>query len=139
MAVNIFIRRLQDGVPKAVHEKYDPKGLDMEFVDLVYTEQVVLNGTVEKFMDTLTVRGNLTSQVEHTCARCLKAVPERVDHPFQVIYEIQGKEELNVTEDIREMLILDHPIRFLCKEDCRGLCPGCGANLNDGPCLCQKS
>ena len=137
--MKIFIRRLQEGVPKAVQEQYDPKGLDMEFVDLTYTEQVMLNGTVEKFLDTLTFRGNLTSQVEHTCARCLKTVPERVDHPFQVIYEIRGKEELDATEDIREMLILDHPIRFLCNENCQGLCPTCGANLNDGPCSCRKS
>ena len=136
--MKIFIRRLQEGVPKPVHEEYDPKGLDLEFVDLTYAEPVVLNGTVEKFRDTLTFRGNLTSRVEHTCARCLKVVPEPVDHPFQVVYDIQGKEEMDTTEDMREMLILDHPIRFLCNENCAGLCLGCGANRNDGPCLCLR-
>ena len=134
--MKIFIRRLQEGVPKTVHEEYDPKGLDLEFVDLTYLEDVVLNGAVEKFRDTLTFRGNLTSRVKHTCARCLKPIEEKVDHPFQLVYDIRGKEEVDTTEDIREMLILDHPIRFLCCDNCPGLCPSCGANLNDGPCAC---
>ena len=134
--MKIFLRRLQEGVSKPVHEEYNPKGLDLEFVDLTYLEDVVLNGTVEKFKDALTFRGGLTSRAEHTCARCLKPVEEKVDHPFQLVYDIRGKEEVDTTDDIREMLILDHPIRFLCNDNCAGLCASCGANLNDGPCAC---
>ena len=136
--MKILLRRFQEGIPKAVQEVYDPKGLDLEFVDLIYKDQVALNGTVEKFRDTLTFRGHLTTGVEHTCARCLKPVPEPVDHPFNLIYDIRGKEEIDTTEDIREMLILDHPIRFLCSENCKGLCAVCGANLNEGLCTCLR-
>ena len=136
--MKIFIQRLQEGVPKSVREEYNPKELGLEFVDLTYSEGVSLNGTVEKFNDALTFSGNLTSQVERTCARCLKVVGEAVDHPFQMVYDIQGKEELDTTEDIREMLILNHPIRFLCNENCAGLCPTCGINLNEGVCSCLR-
>lgn len=134
--MKIQVRLLRDGFPKAVHQEYNPKELDLEFVDLTYLESIVMDGTVEKFRDALTFRGHLVSRMEHTCARCLKPVEEKVDHPFEVVYDIQGKEEVDALEDIREILILDHPIRFLCREECPGLCPKCGADLSESPCQC---
>lgn len=134
--MKIFVCLLREESPKKVHEEYDPKTLDVGFTDLAYLESVALDGTVEKFRDTLTFRGNLKSRVEHTCARCLKPVEEPLDHPFELVYDIQGKEELDTLDDLREILILDHPIRFLCREECCGLCPHCGINLNEGHCNC---
>lgn len=136
--MKIAVQLLREGFPKEVHEEYKSKELDLEFVDLTYLEGVVLDGTVEKFHDTLTFRGNLKSRIEHTCARCLKQVEELIDHPFEVVYDIRGKEEVDALEDIREMLILDHPIRFLCREDCRGLCPHCGKEFSEGFCSCPS-
>ena len=136
--MKIFLRMLQEEFPKSVHEEYNPKELDLEFVDLTYLERVVMDGTVEKLRDTLTFRGHLKSRIEHACARCLAGVEETVDHPFEMVYDIKGKEELDTLEDIREMLILAHPIRFLCSEKCLGLCPRCGANLNEGSCACKN-
>lgn len=134
--MKIQVRLLRDGFPKAVHQEYSPKDLDLEFVDLIYLEKVAMNGTVEKFRDTLTFRGHLTSRAEHTCARCLKSVETAIDHPFEVVYDIRGKEEVDILGDLRETLILDHPIRFLCRGECAGLCPHCGQDLNEGPCPC---
>ena len=136
--MKISLRLLREGVPKELHEKYDPKDLDLEFVDLTYLEKVMLNGTAERFRDTLTVRGQLASRIERTCARCLKPVEESMDQSFELVYDVRGKEEVDTTDDLREMLILDHPLRFLCNENCPGLCPSCGANLNDGPCTCLR-
>lgn len=137
--MKILIRPLRDGFPKAVHGEYDPKELDLEFVDLIYLEPVYLNGWVEKFENTLTFKGNLTGRTESTCARCLKHIEKRLDQPFEFVYDIQGKEEIDSLEDIRETLILEHPIRYLCQENCAGLCPQCGADLNEGACLHAKS
>ncbi len=130
--MKILIRPLRDGVLKEVHDEYDPKKLDIEFVDLTYLEDVKLDGTAEKFGDTLTLRAHLLSRLEHTCARCLKSVEETIDQPIEMIYDIKGKEEVDPLEDIRDTLILNHPIRFLCQEDCPGLCPNCGADFNQG-------
>lgn len=136
--MKIAVRLLRDGFPKEVHETYDAEKLDLEFVDLTYLEGVRMNGTVEKFQDTLTFRGHLTSRLEHTCARCLKPVEEAMDHPFELVYDIKGREELDALEDIREILILNHPFRFLCREGCPGLCPQCGADLSQGHISCSK-
>jgi uncharacterized protein len=47
--------------------------------------------------------------------------------------------ELDITDDIRDTLLLALPMKMLCTEDCRGLCAGCGANLNEEPCRCAAS
>jgi uncharacterized protein len=52
---------------------------------------------------------------------------------------IQGTEEVDVTEDIREALILNLPHFPLCNENCKGLCAHCGKDLNGGPCGCRKT
>ena len=46
---------------------------------------------------------------------------------------------LDLTGVIREELVLDVPTLVLCREDCAGLCPTCGADLNAGPCACVRS
>jgi uncharacterized protein len=136
--MKIAVHLLRDGQPRAVHEAFDPKELDLEFVDLKYLEAVAVQGTVEKFTDTVTFQGKMTSRVEHLCGRCLKAVEEKFDQPFELVYDVKGKEELETLEDLREILILEHPIRYLCREDCMGFCSRCGVNLNDAPCACPK-
>lgn len=135
--MKISTRTLRDGFPKKVREEYNPKELDLEFVDLTYSKGLALEGTVEKYLNTLTFHGHLTSQVKHVCARCLKQVEDPIDRPFELVYDIKGKEEVDTLEDLREILILDHPIRFLCRDDCKGLCPRCGEDLNEGPCSCS--
>ena len=45
---------------------------------------------------------------------------------------------LDLTALVREDLLLALPAKFLCREDCKGLCPMCGKNLNDGSCSCKK-
>ena len=136
--MKIPVRLLRDGFPKQVHGEYNPKDLDLEFVDLTYLDAIMLEGTVEKFQNTLTFRGHLTSRTQHTCARCLKQIEKPLDHPFELVYDIQGKEEVDTLEDLRGMLILEHPLRYLCREECLGLCPRCGADLNEGNCSCTN-
>jgi uncharacterized protein len=50
----------------------------------------------------------------------------------------KGARELDISQEIRDLVILDQPWRFLCREDCQGLCPVCGANLNLETCRCER-
>ena len=128
---------LKEGVPMPVQEQYEAKPLDIEFVDLHYTEPLKMEGVVEKGPDTLTFQGHIRSATEITCGRCLKKSAQKVDKPFTFYYEIKGKEEIETIDDLREVLILDHSLVYLCKESCRGLCPKCGTNLNETSCKCK--
>ena len=83
------------------------------------------------------------------CARCGKPLSFDAEVRSEHILLAHAEHELSdpyiLTEDMRldpdvlvaEDLFLEMPARFLCSEDCRGLCPNCGADLNLGPCACE--
>ena len=134
--MRIRLAEYKEGVVTKVSEEYEPKKMDIEFVDFVYSQNIFLDGTVEKGLETLTFRGRLASKIQNICGRCLKVVPKRLDCPFEFFYEIKGKEMIETLDDLRETLILEHPISFVCQESCKGLCPQCGINLNESSCAC---
>ena len=105
------------------------------------------------------MRGRVSAELELQCARCLEPVPQEVERKFDLLYRPQGadagKEELSVTdaeaeigyyqgeglllEDaLREQVLLALPLKVICREDCKGLCPHCGTNLNLGQCSCAE-
>jgi uncharacterized protein len=101
--------------------------------------------------------GWIAARARAECSRCLAAFEERARAPFSLTCLLlssgdvspEGDEggecsrfipseaaRLDLTEDIRSALILELPIRPLCREDCRGLCPRCGRDLNQESCDC---
>jgi uncharacterized protein len=108
----------------------------------------------------LRLRGRLSAKLELQCARCLDPVPQDVNREFELLYRPlgvdTGKDELSVTdaeaeigyyqgegvllEDVlREQVLLALPLKVTCREDCKGLCPQCGKNLNQEQCSCSTS
>jgi uncharacterized protein len=106
----------------------------------------------------LRLRGNLSAGLELPCARCLEPVEQKVAPEFELLYRPlgadAGRDELSVTdaeaeigyyqgegillEDVlREQVLLALPLKITCREDCKGLCPHCGANLNQEQCSCS--
>jgi uncharacterized protein len=90
--------------------------------------------------ETLIVRGTLSVPLKAHCARCTQIFSTTVtDSGFLRDFSgIQGTEEVDVTEDIREAILLSLPHFPLCDEGCKGLCPQCGKSLNGAPCGCGK-
>lgn len=136
--MKIRLADYEEGVISEVSAEYDPKSLDIEFVDLKYSESLRLSGTIEKGPEVLTFRGNLAGKVEHICGRCLASEKEGIQKPFEFFYEIKGRESIETLDDLRETLILDHSLSFVCRRECRGLCPHCGINLNESQCQCSE-
>jgi DUF177 domain-containing protein len=116
------------------------------------------HGKHEKLED-IRLNGELSTRLEVACARCLEPVTLAVARKFDLLYRPQGsdagQEELSVTateaeigyyrgeglllEDaLREQVLLAVPLKSICREDCKGLCPHCGKNLNSGPCSCAE-
>jgi len=111
---------------------------------------------VERNGDRISVRGKLQAAARVECVRCLRNCDLPVEAPFEVFAERAGpgfrleEEELerddymkfhdgrilDLREEAREALLLELPIAPCCREDCLGLCPRCGADLNEGPCAC---
>lgn len=130
------VRALKEGAPVDLAAVYDPKKLDLEFVDWHYLTDVALAGRVERVLNTVMFRGSLTGTVEQVCARCLESIPRTISLAFDLSYEVAHEEIVDTTGDLRDILLLDHPERFLCREDCKGICPNCGVNLNKELCRC---
>ncbi|MBN1269773.1 MAG: DUF177 domain-containing protein [Kiritimatiellae bacterium] len=87
----------------------------------------------------LVVQGVVEVELEIECARCTDFYSTTVaDSSFLRAYDLpEGAETVDVTPDIREDILLNLPHFPLCKPDCRGLCPQCGKNLNEGKCGCR--
>ena len=94
----------------------------------------------------LYLSGSFETEICAVCARCLTDMryPMKVD--FSEVYKREPdlEEEYPITENeitldpmILDQIFLNLPSRFLCKPDCKGLCPQCGANLNEGSCACK--
>jgi uncharacterized protein len=88
----------------------------------------------------LIVRGTLSAPLEAHCARCTQIFSTTVtDSGFLRDFPgIEGNEEVDITGDIREAIMLSLPRFPLCDEHCKGLCPQCGKDLNGGPCGCRN-
>lgn len=97
----------------------------------------------------LYVQGRLKATTQAECVRCLtkldQPVSSRLSEIFHYPPEKAPEDGLTIPEDmnvdfaplVREDMLLSVPMRQLCRPDCKGLCPTCGKNWNEGPCDCE--
>lgn len=85
------------------------------------------------------VSGRVSTTVSCVCDRCLNKFDVEIENP-EVCHFIENPlpSELDLTDEIREDMVVVLPRRCLCDENCRGLCPGCGRDLNHGDCECES-
>lgn len=96
------------------------------------------------------VGGNCSLQFAAVCDRCLADVPVILDLTFDTTVcspeEVAEDEDsrkfmegyqLDVEALVRDEIIVNWPVKILCKEDCKGVCPVCGQNLNERECGCD--
>ncbi len=90
--------------------------------------------------DELVVRGVLSVDVGLQCARCSEFFSTTVGvSDFLRAYPApKGTDSVDITEDLREELLLQVPGFPVCKEVCKGMCSQCGIDLNKGTCICKK-
>ena len=112
-----------------------------------------------ELINDIRIAGGFGAKLELMCARCLEPIARDVANKFDLLYRPQGadagKEELSVTaaeaevsyyqgdglllEDVlREQVLLALPLKAICREECKGLCPHCGKNLNQEQCQCAE-
>ena len=114
-----------------------------------YLHPPVADGVVSNEAGILHMRGSITADMLCVCDRCaqeFESTKETAVDAVLVEEESEDNPELFVLEgtesDAQEVLstcfILDMETKFLCREDCKGLCARCGRNLNLGPCGCGK-
>lgn len=94
--------------------------------------------------------GSIT--LSFSCDRCLKEVPHKIpfsidrkaditartDEDGEAVFFFPDDQSVDADLLIEDEVLLNLPVRILCREDCKGLCPVCGADLNKGPCGCSR-
>jgi len=137
-----------------------PRGeVDLESQYARLTADITVKGELAKHIAQTDVRGEIATKIEIDCTRCLEPTEQELKIPFEVSfvtpeYDIQAKEaelnksdleiavfegdELDLTELVREQILLNLPEQTFCREDCKGLCPKCGQNRNLIDCKCEE-
>ena len=128
----------------------DLSGEEVGF-EFPFRQPVRLEGEVSDDAGAITLSATVYAHVTTRCARCGKPVEydKETDVEFLLVKELEGEEEdlrddvYLVESDVVELddilipeLILDMEMAVVCDEDCKGLCPKCGKNLNQGECGC---
>ena len=135
-----------------------PFSVSVDLSDLCYgvsypvSEPVLAQGTVKNTAGVLMMEGQVRTTIHGICDRCAGSFDREVTFPIDVVLVTELANEENEDEwvfplegdsadlddIVRTVFVLNLDSKLLCKEDCKGLCPRCGKNLNDGPCNCQK-
>ncbi len=146
---------------KTAHERYEnvyePGAFAADRETFTVVTPVALGFDIFKDKDQFRLAGRVETTLELPCSRCLDPFRWPVDSTFDLRYQPHaanaGEGEIEVEEDdlttafyendtidlgqlMREQFFLALPMKPLCRPDCRGLCPSCGANRNQGACAC---
>ncbi len=120
--------------------------IDFELTRPVQVSGRLLNASLGRFY----WQGSLVTDITATCRRCLASTPRQIDAQVNLVFtEDQDTDDpseyvvpeqtdvLDLSEAIREELILAFDAYGVCREDCKGLCPSCGTDLNTNSCDCR--
>ncbi|HEY8148649.1 MAG TPA: DUF177 domain-containing protein [Vicinamibacteria bacterium] len=164
---NMLVLSIRDIPPegKPIDVPLDPGAVHLEGEDEFALVGGRLVGRVEKGEDeAVHFRGRLQAQLGLHCGRCLEAFVKELDEDLDLFFMPRGAQpdadeeeqevelsdrdmvvayydhdRIDLGEMVREQMHLALPLRRLCREDCRGLCPSCGVNRNTGSCDCQPT
>ncbi|MBI3406164.1 MAG: DUF177 domain-containing protein [Acidobacteria bacterium] len=141
-----------------IRKSYPAGMLDFHSADFLQAGPLDVRATAEVVEGHIRVFGQMSVRVELVCARCLEAVTEEVSRDFDLYYrpasgtpsdsEVHLKdgetevgffegEGIFLSDILTEQVNLQIPMKAICRSDCRGLCPQCGANLNHEECRCE--
>jgi uncharacterized protein len=154
--LSLDIARLREG-SDSLERTIAPTALPVE-EDYRVTVPVVLEATVARDKEKVRIVGHAATSLELACSRCLDGYEVPVDARFDLVYlpaadapaddEVEVPDEdintafyrdgaIDLAELLHEQFYLVLPMKPLCRDDCKGLCPVCGANRNVTTCACE--
>ena len=127
-----------------------PGILNLGSENLVFLAPVSFAGKMLNTGTAILIQGEVTTTVELDCSRCGEKVPLPVRTAFEESYANQSLsveideessyvfqgDEIDIFPQVVQAILLELPMKIVCRESCRGLCPECGVNLNENQCRC---
>lgn len=133
--------------------------LELEDPYFSFVSPITASLEVVRVLESYSISGSVRWRISGECCRCLAPVEEDLEAPIQVLVQRKeasddvlealedqdeveivdpGARKVDLTGRIQDLVVLELPLRAYCSEDCKGLCPHCGSDLNSGPCGCQS-
>ncbi|WP_152523929.1 YceD family protein [Sporomusa ovata] len=153
MKINIAQLKKELGSTQSFSFRTSAEELGLGKEQLILSERVLVEGLVTNKGIVFEVTGEINTRLKQCCSRCLEEMVTSLTAVFSEEYrEVDCKEsrdvldseidyfkgdEIDITDLVRETLLLAEPIKPVCSETCRGLCPKCGVNLNVNTCGCN--
>ena len=144
--VNVAALRRSPGTRRGERRQGPLAGLEGSATRVGADAEVVVDVVLESVPGGVIARGTVTAPWRGACRRCLEEVTGQVatevlelfeeDHDPEQTYPLRV-DQLDLEPLARDAVMLELPLAPLCHEGCKGLCPSCGANLNEGSCACQ--
>ena len=145
------VRKIVNAPGERIDFQFELDLSDVDFSGLYpVCDPVVVTGDARNTAEMLLLRFTASTVLQSVCDRCLKPFcnPKSVRCEYILAGELENGENddiilledgvVDVGELARTAFILEMDVKTLCSEDCKGLCPGCGADLNQGSCTCKK-
>jgi len=122
-----------------------PADLGSEVIGVPVGSPIDLDIRLEEVGEGVLVTGTASAQLRGECGRCLTAIDDEIEIDLQELFVHPGHvpeseeasrvvgELLDLEPLLRDQVVLDLPYQPVCRNDCQGLCPDCGVNLNDDP------
>ena len=155
-AMNVNVAQISEDEGLNIHHLYAEGEPGLSGDDSRLAGRTSLDMQATRAGQQVRLAGSISAIVEFDCDRCLKPLSVAVDQSFDLLYipPLGSEEEHELGEDdlsiafyqgdqidvddlVREQIELALPMARLCSDECRGLCPDCGANLNEAECACK--
>jgi len=134
--VKIEIRQIPpEGL--SLREEFTPEKLDLQTETITFKTPLKVEALARLAGDTVIVHLDIKGMMNALCSRCLVDFNIEINQGLDLNFPVDKSTRfIDLDADIREEIIVDYPIKALCRSTCKGLCAKCGKNLNEGGCSC---
>lgn len=136
-----------------------PEEIELEQENVKLIENVKIIGELTKGIVRVDAEGTIRTKAEIECTRCIQPIEKEFEIPFKASFiapehfteakeaelndedldvSVYEDDKIDLTELVREQIILNLPEQIFCKDDCKGLCAKCGGNRNLIDCKCEE-
>ncbi|MGM0369753.1 MAG: YceD family protein [Bacillota bacterium] len=139
MKINVESIKETLGAIKQVDLEFPFADLTIQGRNVSFVDDISFVGRAINSEDEFIVTGTINSKIKVPCSRCLEEFTSSLEFDFEAEFsrtEIEN-DELDLEESLVDHITLAVPMKTVCDEDCQGLCPSCGINLNDDDCDCM--
>jgi uncharacterized protein len=118
-------------------EEIAPQALALEVECATFCESIKVAAVVSKAYNVVSVKLKIDAPIRAFCSRCLKEYTIDFKKNLSLNYPVEKTDSaIDLNPEIREEILLNFPLKPLCTLECKGLCPHCGRDLNEGGCSC---